>query len=398
MSALCPRTDLAELIRQRGIIVCVGSGGVGKTTTAAAIGLEAARRGRRVLVLTIDPARRLANALGLQSFGNEIRRIQLPEAAPGGELYACMLDTQATFDDLVHRLAPDDETRRIIFGNRIYRVVSDNFAGSQEYMATERLYDVHCSGEYDLIVLDTPPVKNALDFIEAPGRLARFVDRQIVKWFLTPYDEKRVFGRVLVGTSGVVFRLLGMIFGREFLDELSGFFQAFRDLMDGFHDRHDAVTRLFADPGTAFLVVTAPNEPSVDVASFFHDELRARGLPLEGFVLNQVHRCHDRELDARALLLDQAGTLSADLQSHTVASLLARLEMAHRRLRSVVHEERPFLRRVNELARAGYFVVDVPLLDRPIRDMHGLRDLAARLFPDLPVAPPVRDVPCEELS
>jgi anion-transporting ArsA/GET3 family ATPase len=375
---------LPELVADRGIIVCVGSGGVGKTTTAAAVGLEAARRGRRVLVLTIDPARRLANALGLPSFGNEVRRIELLDAAPGGELYACMLDTQATFDDLVHRLSPDDSTREAIFGNRIYRVVSDNFAGSQEYMATERLYDVHRSGEYDLIVLDTPPVKNALDFIEAPGRLARFVDRQIVRWFLTPYHEKRVFGRVLVGTSGVVFRLLGMIFGREFLDELSGFFQAFRELMDGFHERHAAVTRLFADPGTAFVVVCAPNEPSVDVASFFHQELRARGLLLEGFVLNQVHRCQDRGVSATEQLGALAASLASDLPAHTAPSLLARLEAAHRRLRSVVAEEHPFVERVNKMAGDGHWVIQVPLLDRPIRDLAGLEALAARLFPGEP--------------
>ncbi len=386
MKAPSPSQRLGTLIDRRGIVVCVGSGGVGKTTTAAALGLEAARRGRRVLVLTIDPARRLANALGLPSFGNEIRRIDLSDAAPGGELHACMLDTQATFDDLVHRLAPDDATRQAIFGNRIYRVVSDNFAGSQEYMATERLYDVHRSGVFELIVLDTPPVKNALDFIEAPGRLARFVDRQIVRWFLTPYDEKRVFGRVLVGTSGVVFRLLGMIFGREFLVELSGFFQAFRELMDGFHERHAAVTRLFADPATAFLVVTAPNEPSVDVASFFRDELEARGLPLAGFVLNQVHRCHDGELEARGLLLEQADRLGTDLPAHTVPSLLARLQVAHQRLRSVVSEEQPFVERVDELASSGHFVCEVPLLDHPIRDMDGLEELAHRLFRGAPRA------------
>ncbi len=372
---------LGELIRTHSVIVCVGSGGVGKTTTAAAVGLEAARRGRRVLVLTIDPARRLANALGLPAFGNEVRRIALPDAAPGGELYACMLDTQATFDDLVRRLAPDEATRQAIFGNRIYRVVSDNFAGSQEYMATERLYDEHRSGAYDLIVLDTPPVKNALDFIEAPGRLARFVDRQIVRWFLTPYDEKRVFGRVLVGTSGVVFRLLGMIFGREFLVELSGFFQAFRELMDGFHERHAAVTRLFAHPDTAFVVVAAPSEPSVDVASFFHDELRARRLPFAGFVLNQVHRCHGEALAAAPLLLEPATALAGDLPPHTAASLLARLEAAHGRLRSVVLEERPFLERVASMAGPTQPVVEVPLLDSPIRDMGGLRELALRLFP-----------------
>ena len=398
MSTPVPGSGLEALVRQRGVIVCVGSGGVGKTTTAAALGLEAARLGRRVLVLTIDPARRLANALGLPSFGNEVRRIALSDAAAGGELYACMLDTQATFDDLVHRLSPDDATRQAIFGNRIYRVVSDNFAGSQEYMATERLYDVHRSGEYDLIVLDTPPVKNALDFIEAPGRLARFVDRQIVKWFLMPYDEKRVFGRVLVGTSGVVFRLLGMIFGRGFLEELSGFFQAFRELMDGFHERHAAVTRLFADPGTGFVVVCAPTEPSVDVASFFHDELRSRRLPLEGFVLNRVHRCHDRDLSAVDLLGPLASELGADLAAHTTPSLLARLEAAHRRLRSVVREEHPFIERVNAMAGAGHFVVEVPLLDRPIRDMRGLDELAGRLFPCAPAAVRERRLPPEALS
>jgi anion-transporting ArsA/GET3 family ATPase len=355
---------------------------VGKTTSAAALGLAAARLGRRALVLTIDPARRLANALGLPSFGNEIRRVPLPDLPAGGELWASMLDTRATFDDLIFRLSPDPATRAAILENRIYRVIADNFAGSQEYMATERLYDVHASQAYDLIVLDTPPVKNALDFIESPGRLSRFMDRQIVRWFLTPYDEKRVFGRVLVGTSGVVFRLLGMIFGREFLDELSSFFQAFRELMDGFHERHQAVLRLFADPGTAFLVVAAPNEASVDVAAFFRDELLARGLPLGGFLVNQVHRCEDEELDARALLGAAAARLSADLPPHTAPSLLARIESAHWRLRSVVRAERPFIDRLHALASGAFFLREVPLLDQPIRDLGGLLDLCARLVPE----------------
>jgi len=379
------------LIRERAIIVCVGSGGVGKTTSAAAIGLEAAMRGRRVLVLTIDPARRLANALGLPSFGNEERRIELPDAAPGGELHAVMLDTRATFDGVVNRLSPDDDTRERILNNRIYRVIADNFAGSQEYMATERLYDVHASGRYDLIVLDTPPVKNALDFIEAPGRLARFLDRQIMRWFLTPYDEKRVFGRVLVGTSGVVFRLIGMIFGREFLDELSAFFIAFRELIDGFHQRHEAVQALFADPGTAFVVISAPNDASVEVARFFCDELRARGLPLEGFVVNQIHRCSAVALSARELMGARAERLAQDLPPFTAASLLARLEAAHRRLRAVSQEEQPFLEQVHALADrppsqepavepGAIFVREVPLLDQPIRDMSGLLALDRHLF------------------
>lgn len=373
---------LQALVRERGVIVCVGSGGVGKTTSAAALGLAAAKVGRRALVLTIDPARRLANALGLPAFGNEIRRVPIEALPPGGELWACMLDTRATFDDLIFRLSPDPATRAAILENRIYRVIADNFAGSQEYMATERLYDLHASQAYDLIVLDTPPVKNALDFIESPGRLSRFLDRQIVRWFLTPYDEKRVFGRVLVGTSGVVFRLLGMIFGREFLDDLSSFFQAFRELMDGFHERHQAVLRLFADPGTAFVVVAAPNEASVDVAAFFRDELSARGLPLCGFVVNQVHHATDEDLDARGLLGEDAARLAADLPPHTAPSLLARLESAHWRLRSVVRAEQPFLERLRGLATGGTFLREVPRLDQPIRDLSGLTELCGQLFPE----------------
>jgi anion-transporting ArsA/GET3 family ATPase len=187
--------DLEALVAGRRILVCVGSGGVGKTSTAAALGLHEALAGRRVLVLTIDPARRLANALGLPSFGNEERRVPLEgiashDGAGAGELWACMLDARATFDGLIQRLAPDEAARDAIYGNRIYRVIADNFAGSQEYMATERLYDAWASGAWDLIVLDTPPVKNALDFLEAPGRLARFVDRQIVRWFLTPWGPR----------------------------------------------------------------------------------------------------------------------------------------------------------------------------------------------------------------
>jgi len=369
---------LQSLILNKSVVVLVGSGGVGKTTIAAAAGLQAARMGRRVLVLTIDPARRLANALGLSSFGNEVREVALPDAAAGGSFHAVMLDTRATFDDLIARMAPDEQTRRRIMANRIYKVVSDNFAGSQEYMATEKLYDLHMSGEYDLVVLDTPPVKNALDFIEAPGRLSRFVDRHIVKWFMTPYDEKRIFGRVLVGTSGVIFRLLAVIFGREFLEELSEFFQIFREFMDGFHERHEAVVQLFAHPDTAFVVACAPERASMDTAFFFADELQARQIPFGGFVVNRVHRCTADGLPVGALLGELAGRLSADLAPHTAASLLARLEMAHQRLRSVAEAEAPRLARIRQVPAS--FVCELPLLDQPIRALDGLLDMNRHLF------------------
>jgi anion-transporting ArsA/GET3 family ATPase len=367
---------LEELLIGRRVIVCVGSGGVGKTSTSAAIGLEAARRGRKVLVLTIDPARRLADALGLPAFGNEVRRVDLSGLPPEGFLDALMLDTQATFDDLIRRLAPDEARRQEILENPIYRLVSDSFASSQEYMATEKLYDVVASGRYDLVVLDTPPVKNALEFLDAPGRLARFLDRRIVKWFLTPYDETRVFGRVLVGTSGVIFRLLGVIFGREFLADLSRFFHIFSGMYEGFHDRHEAVTRIFADATTAFLVVCAPNEASVDVATFFREELLSRRLPLAGYLVNQVHECAPEAVDVAQVL----APLLADLRPGRARELLGRCDAAYARLRAVAAREAPLLDRVRRYAGEELVHVEIPLLAEPIRDLKGLEVLGRHLF------------------
>ncbi len=375
--------DPIDLLLERRVIVCVGSGGVGKTSTAAALGLEAARRGRKVLVLTIDPARRLADALGLRATGNDVCRVAVPGAPSEGALDALMLDTRATFDDLIRRLAPDEVRRAEILDNPIYRLVSDSFGSSQEYMATEKLYDVVVSGRYDLVVLDTPPVKNALEFLDAPGRLARFLDRRIVKWFLTPYDENRVFGRVLVGTSGVVFRLLGVIFGREFLADLSRFFVAFRDMYDGFRDRHEAVVRIFEDRSTAFLVVCAPNEASLDVATFFREELLARRLPLAGFVINQVHVADAGAVNVREVLRP----LLADLRPARARVVLARCESAHARLRAVAAREVPVRDRIRRYASPELVHREIPVLPEPVRDLAGLDELARHLFGEREACP-----------
>ncbi len=368
---------LDELVTRNRLLVCVGSGGVGKTTSAAAIALKAALGGRRVLVLTIDPARRLANSLGLQEFGNTEVRIDLGDRTATGELWAMMLDAPSTLDDVIRRVAKDDATREAIYANKIYRHMAGSFSGSQEYMATERLYDVHTSDRYDLIVLDTPPVKNALDFLESPGRLARFLDRQIMKWFLTPYEEEKVFGkRLIMSTSAVVYRLLGHIFGRDFLDELSVFFSLFRDLYDGFRERHEAVARLFASQQTAFIVVSAPTEPSVDVARFFLDELRARRLPIGGVIVNQVHAATQASPDVAALLGDHARALDAA----AAGALLARLGAAHRRLRELAALEAS---RVDELRRysgSSVWLKVVPRFAEEVHDLTGLLRLHRNLF------------------
>ncbi len=370
-------TDLDAIVRSRQLIVCVGSGGVGKTTTAASVALRAALEGRRALVLTIDPARRLANALGLSEIGNTEVRIDLGgRETAGGELWAMMLDPRSTLDDVIARVARDAPTRDAIYANRIYRHIAGSFSGSQEYMATERLYDVHASGRYDLIVLDTPPVKNALDFLESPGRLTRFLDKQIMRWFLAPYEEG-VFGkRLIAGTSSVVYRLLGHVFGRPFLDELAAFFKLFGELYEGFRERHEAVSGLFSSAQTAFVVVSAPTDASADVAGFFLDELRARRLPTAGLIVNQVHVTHADTPDVDALLGPSARAIDPDV----APQLLARLGMAHKRLRALSALEQARIDALRRALGSGGFLRVAPRLREEVHDLSSLAALHVALF------------------
>jgi anion-transporting ArsA/GET3 family ATPase len=376
-----PPSPLIQLANGQRLLVCVGSGGVGKTTTAASIGLWAALSGRRVLVLTIDPARRLANSLGLSEIGNTEVRIPLERllgdgvAQNNGELWAMMLDPKSTLDDVISKVSKDARTRDAIFQNRIYRSIAGSFSGSQEYMATERLYDVYGSGRYDLIVLDTPPVKNALDFLEAPGRLARFLDRQVMKWFLTSEEEGPFGKRLMLSTSAVVYRLLGHIFGKDFLAELSVFFTLFRDLYDGMRERHEAVSRIFGDAGTTFVVVSAPNEPSVDVANFFLQELRSRRLRIGAVIVNQLHRARLLNPDVDALLGRKAREIMPDL----APQMLARLGAAHRRLRELAALEAHWVRHLANEA-AGVPMVEIDRQAGEVHDLAGLLALHGWLF------------------
>lgn len=291
------RQDLRAALQEKRLIVCVGSGGVGKTTTAAALAIQAALLGRRVVVVTIDPARRLANALGLVALGNEERPIDLRPLVPNGgtprgTLHAMMLDTRRTFDELIRRVAPDERTRERVFRNVIYRHISDTLSASHDYMASEKLHDLEQGGRYDLIVLDTPPMKNAIDFIEAGGRLSRFLDEKIVGWFLKPHGTGRAIGsQLLSGTSTLVYRLLGNVFGPEFLDEIADFFLAFKDMLGGFRQRAQHVEQLLADTRrTRFVIVCTPRPASMEEARWFHQSLEERRLPGGLFVVNQAGR------------------------------------------------------------------------------------------------------------
>ncbi|HHO50518.1 MAG TPA: ArsA family ATPase [Deltaproteobacteria bacterium] len=377
------RFNMEAWLDRTNLVVCVGAGGVGKTTTAATLGLCGALRGRRVMVLTIDPARRLANSLGLKNIGNEQTQIDLEALglSTDGELWAMMLDSRSTFDGLITRVSPDEVSRDRILNNHVYRHMADTFAGSQDYMATETLYDLVDSGSYDLIVLDTPPVKNALDFLESPGRLINFMDERVLRWFLHPYDANAVFGgKLMMGTSAVVFRLLAYVFGRDFLEDLATFFQDFQGLYEGFVARNDAVVKLFRDPGTSFVTICAPTESSLDVAVFFQEELKRRELPRGGIIVNQVHTCEGEQHDAKEILGALTRTLSEDLSPNTAATLLARLGMAHRRLRALGQAEAALARRVRACGAGGGFYQEIPRLDGNVHDLESLHEVGRRLL------------------
>src|SRR5919109_5610559 len=280
---------MLELLEGRRIVVCAGAGGVGKTTTAAAIAVGMAERGLKVAVVTIDPAKRLADALGLEQLGNEPRRVD-PARFGGlqvrGELWALMLDSKRTFDALIERLAPDPATAEEVLSNRIYQQLSSGVAGSQEFTAIAKLYELDQDGDYDLLVLDTPPSRNALDFLDAPGRLARFFQGRAIHMFLRPAG---LGGRILGRGTGVVFSLLERLTGVDMLHDLSVFFRALAGMIDGFTERARRVGLLLSDPGTTFLIVTAPRHDPVQEAIFFHRKLADAAMPFGGLVVNRLH-------------------------------------------------------------------------------------------------------------
>ncbi|WP_217142876.1 ArsA family ATPase [Streptomyces sp. AC627_RSS907] len=271
------------------IVVCCGSGGVGKTTTAAALGLRAAERGRKVVVLTIDPARRLAQSMGIDSLDNTPRRVKGVDDSAGGELHAMMLDMKRTFDEIVEAHA-DPERAAAILGNPFYQSLSAGFAGTQEYMAMEKLGQLRARDEWDLIVVDTPPSRSALDFLDAPKRLGSFLDGKLIRVLLAP---AKVGGRagmkfLNVGMS-MMTGVLGKVLGGPFLKDVQTFVAAMDSMFGGFRTRADATYRLLQAPGTAFLVVAAPERDALREAAYFVERLAAENMPLAGLVLNRVH-------------------------------------------------------------------------------------------------------------
>jgi anion-transporting ArsA/GET3 family ATPase len=350
--------SIEAVIEGAEICVCAGAGGVGKTSTSAAIALGAAERGRKAAVLTIDPAKRLANALGLEKLGNEPRRVTGVDG--DGELWAMMLDAKRTFDELVTTYASDDGTREAVLSNRIYQELSSAVSGSQEYMAMEKLYELHMEGNYDLLVLDTPPTRNALDFLDAPERLHRFIDSRSLRFFLSP--GVKLFGR----GSGLLFAVLQRVTGIDLLRDLSEFFQSFGDMSEGFRKRAERVTELLGSDAATFVLVASPRKDAIDDAIFFHDQLLARGMPFGGAVVNRFH--------------DRSGTdTKPDLAGALGEPLAAKVEAAYADFEALAHRDRANLKRLTDRL-SGEPVIVVPELDGDVHDLQSLEAMVEHLY------------------
>jgi anion-transporting ArsA/GET3 family ATPase len=287
--------SLATLLEEKKILVCCGGGGVGKTTAAAAIAVRAATLGHRTLVLTIDPARRLANALGVSEFGNEVREVPKEKFAtagiePRGELHAMMLDTKRTFDELVERFSVNTDMRDAILGNPIYQQLSDTLAGSREYMAMEKLYELHTEGGFDIIVLDTPPTKHALDFLDAPDKIMDFLEGKVIHFLIKPYlMAGRIGFKVFRRGAASLFGILEKVTGMEFLRDLSDFILSFEGMYDGFKQRAKRVKALLGREETGFILVSSPSKLVVEETVFFYDQLIGHKMHVDAVIVNKVH-------------------------------------------------------------------------------------------------------------
>ena len=367
---------LGALLREKRILVCVGPGGAGKTTISAAIGARAARAGRRTLVATIDPAPRLADALGIAGLGGEPRAVPEAacralgvEAAAGAErLYAVRLDTERTFARLVDGQVADPEMRRRIYDNTIYRQITTTLTGSQEYAATLALHDFVADGGFDLVILDTPPTANALDFLDAPARIRAAVSSPAIKWFARPDQGKRFSFQRLRAGGALVMRRLAKLVGSTFLDDLGAFLVDFQGVLGGFLERADAIDRLLRGSDVAFLLVLAPAVAAVDEALYFHARLREAGIPLGGFIANRVQPAPGLD-DAAAIVAALRGDPAfAALSNATIADAAGRLGPVARAFGTLRASERRELGRLGERA-PGVSITEVPLLDHDVDNL-----------------------------
>jgi anion-transporting ArsA/GET3 family ATPase len=346
---------LARLVAERSIIVCCGSGGVGKTTTAAALALEAAAQGHNACVVTIDPAKRLADALGLESLTNQPGRV---EGDWPGQLWALMLDTKSTFDDLVARYATQAGQAEAILGNSLYRNISGALSGTQEYMAMEKLFELHDAGKYDLIVIDTPPSRHALDFLDAPRRLTRFLDNRIFRLLVMP--TRAYLRAVSVATQAFV-RTMSRVVGAQVVKDAVAFFAAFEGMEQGFRDRAHRVNELLSDPETSFVLIAAPRRDAVTEALYFASRLGQFHIGIDALIVNRVH--------------PRFGPVPSAARLGALEPFLVNLEELGRVATREEHHLEELAGRVSPAP-----VVRVPFLQSDVHDIAGLVEVGDYLF------------------
>ena len=385
--AVAPPATLERLFSAKEIVIHCGSGGVGKTTTAAAAATMAATHlGGKVLVLTVDPARRLANALGIERFGNVETRVPAELFAdagvePRGELWAAMLDTKQSWDDLIRRHAPDAKTRDAILANPLYQNLMGRFVQSHDYIAMERLYDLHKSGTYDLIVVDTPPTRNAIDFLEAPARMADFFSSRLLRWLTAPARS-----RVVNFASKPFYTVADRILGTQFLQDIAEFFLLMQGMYDGFVERAQAVEKVLLDKRTTFVVVSTLEAAPVREAEFFIEELRARRLHLGAVVLNKVlpsYLCDKQATTVARRLEGQPGAVATavasavDAPDDQVTRVLHEVGASFLNFQIVAQREAETRA---ELAATPDVVASVPYFDTDIYDLGGLVRLGESIW------------------
>jgi anion-transporting ArsA/GET3 family ATPase len=359
-----PRPTIDEVVQDQSIIICCGSGGVGKTTTAAAFALEAARQGRRACVVTIDPARRLANSLGLDALSNQPTRIEGPWP---GELHALMLDPKGTFDDLIARYSDSAEQAEDIKVNRIYKNLTGTLSGTQEYMAMEKLYELVEEGGFDLVVVDTPPTRNALDFLDAPRRLTHFLENRLFQALMKPTRAGLKFMGV---AAQALLRTIAKVAGADIVRDAVTFFQAFEGMEEGFRTRAARVRELLVQDSTSFVLVASPRPDSVDEAVHFAGKLAESGMSVTALVVNRVQPrfAEDAQLDE---LRRQAGEVDGTALGQLIDNLTGYTAASDR-------EEQAFADLVAQVAPAP--VYRVPLLNSDVHDLGGLGTIADLLF------------------
>lgn len=368
-----PLFEVDEMLDTERIVVCCGSGGVGKTTTAAALALRAAERGRSVVVLTIDPARRLAQSLGLTTLDNTPREVAGIDESAGGRLDAMMLDMKRTFDEIVLAHSSPERAQALL-DNPFYQTLSSSFAGTQEYMAMEKLGQLDASDEWDLIVVDTPPTRSALDFLDAPTRLGTFLDGRLLRVLLAPAKAGgRAYAKVLGAGIGMFTRVLTKVLGAQLLTDLSVFVAALETMFGGFRARADQTYRLLGEQGTSFVVVAAPEAAALREASYFVDRLDADGMPLAGLVVNRTHHS-----DAGTLTAERSLAAAENLDEHGEHPLAAAVLRIHaERARLADREAR--LRERFTSAHPDTPLVEVEALAEDVHDLDGLREIGCAL-------------------